>query len=85
MYQIVQKYSNKCRHFCDVNTFQTVFDNKPMITRIKNLSKRRNDDSFMRFCFSTLYTETPHSKLLKVFNELTEFYFNGVSHEFISE
>ena len=69
MHQIVQNYSNKCRHFCDVNTFQTVFDNEPMITRIKNLNKRRNDESLMTFCFSTLYTEIPHSKLLKVFNE----------------
>ena len=35
----------------------------------------------MKFRFSTLYTKIPHSKVLKVFNELTEFCFDRRSHK----
>ena len=36
------------------------------------------------FDFSTLYTKIPHTKLLEVLNAITDFCFQGGSHEYIS-
>ena len=36
------------------------------------------------FDFSTLYTKIPHEKLLEVMNSITEFCFQGGSHDLIS-
>lgn len=38
----------------------------------------------MAFNFSTLYTKILHSSLLEVLYEMIDFFFDGVSHKYIS-
>ena len=41
------------------------------------MKKRNKEDIIIRFDVSTLYSEIPHNKLLKVMYELMEFCFDG--------
>ena len=81
--QIVRNYSNKCGYFSGVNTFWTVLNIETLITRLESLSKRSKDESVMACDCSTLYIKIPHSTLLKVLNELTDFCFDGGLHKYV--
>ena len=67
-----------CEYFLDS------LNNKEVINRIKNLKKRDKGESIMTYGLSTLYTKIPHSKLLRVLNELIDFCFDGGLHKYIS-
>ena len=91
MYQIGQNCSNKCCYFSGVNSFLTVLNNEAVIIKIENLKQRGKVASIMTCYFSTLYTKIPHSKLLKVLYDLTDFFlfyfiffFDGDSHKYNS-
>ena len=84
MFQIVQNYSNKCRHISGVNNFCTVLNTKAVITKISNLNKSSKGESGMTFYFIFLYAKIRQSKLWKVLPDLTDSCFDGDSHKYIS-
>ena len=80
----IQTYNAKCRFFTDVNTFWVVQNNKPVINAMNGLNKRMKATSVSTFDFSTLYTKSPHNKLLMVLNSLIDFCFDGGESKYIT-
>ena len=83
-YKQVETYNAKSFFYSQVKTFWVIQNNEHVINSIKKLNKRNSVRSMSTFDFSTLYTKIPHAKLLEVLNEITDFCFQGGSHEYIS-
>ena len=83
-YRQVETYSAKSFFYSQVKTFWVIQNNEKVINCINKLNKRNSVRSMSTFDFSTLYTKIPHEKLLDVLNGITDFCFQGGSHEFIS-
>ena len=78
LFSQIQSHNNQTRFFSGINTFWTILNNRPVIDNIKKLNKRNKANSITCFDFSTLYTNIPHNKLIKVLNELIDFCFNPI-------
>ena len=65
----IESYSNRSQYFFEINTFQTIFNIRPVIKIIHKI--KTNSISF--FDFSTLYTNILQNKLFKVLCELINF------------
>ena len=83
-YQQVETYNTKSFFYSQVKTFWVIQNNEHVINSIKKLNRRSSVRSMSTFDFSTLYTKIPHEKLLEVLNGITDFCFQGGSHEHIS-
>ena len=83
MFSQLQSYNDQTRFFTGINSFWTILNNKPVIQNINMLNKRAKASSISCFDFSTLYTKIPHSRLLKVMNELIDFCFKGGNKNYI--
>ena len=77
LFNQIHSYNDESRYYSGVNSFWTILNNKPVINSINNLNKRSKASSISCFDFSTLYTNIPHDKLIKVMRELIEFCFKG--------
>ena len=83
-YRQIEAYNAKSRFFSSVKTFWVLQNNEDVIASVEKLNKRNSVRTMSTFDFSTLYTKIPHSKLLDVLNELTDFCFQGGTHEQLS-
>ena len=83
-YRQVETYNAKSFFYSQVKTFWVIQNNEHVINSIKKLNKKSSVRSMATFDFSTLYTKIPHEKLLEVMNSITDFCFQGGSHELIS-
>ena len=83
-YRQVETYNAKSLFYSQVKTFWVIQNNEHVIKSIEKLNKRNSVRSMSTFDFSTLYTKIPHEKLLEVMNSITEFCFQGGSHDLIS-
>ena len=83
-YRQVETYNSKCFYFSNVKTFWVIQNNEHVLNSIKRLNKYSSFRSMATFDFSTLYTKIPHEKLLDVMNKITDFCFQGGSHELLS-
>lgn len=83
-YRQIEGYNLKSYFFSNVKTFWVIQNNEEVIKCIKRLNKRNALRSMSTFDFSTLYTKIPHDKLLEVMNEITDFCFQGGTHEQLS-
>ena len=83
-YRQVETYNAKSFFYSQVKTFWVIQNNEHVINSIKRLNKKGAVRSMSTFDFSTLYTKIPHEKLLEVMNSITDFCFQGGSHELIS-
>ena len=83
-YRQVETYNAKSFFYSQVKTFWVIQNNEHVINSIKKLNKKGSVRSMSTFDFSTLYTKIPHEKLLEVMSSITDFCFQGGSHELIS-
>ena len=83
-YRQVETYNAKSFFFSQVKTFWVIQNNENVLNSIKRLNKRKCIRSMSTFDFSTLYTKIPHEKLLTVMGHITDFCFQGGSHDLIS-
>ena len=83
-YRQVETYNAKSLFYSQVKTFWVIQNNEHVIKSIEKLNKRNSVRSMSTFDFSTLYTKIPHEKLIQVMNSITDFCFQGGSHDLIS-
>ena len=65
------------------NKQRSFINNQPTSDTIKNLNSRSNATSIICYDFSTLYTNIPHWKLIRILNQLINFCFKGIDEQFI--
>ena len=83
-YKQIETYNTKSQFYNSIKTFWVIQNNENVIKSIEKLNCRNSAKSIKTFDFSTLYTKIPHHKLLDVLSELTDFCFQGGTHEQIS-
>ena len=59
-------------------------NNQNVIKSLKKINKQKRARQVTTFDFSTLYTKTPHNKLIDVLSKLVDFFFDGGPSKFIA-
>ena len=81
-YSQIDAYHKK-HYFSGAKTFWVIQNNSLPLEYIKKINKRKNAKQISTFDFSTLYTKTPHDKLLDILYKVVDFVFKGVTRDCI--
>ena len=84
VYKSIESYHKKVEFFSGIHSFWVIQNNLPVIKSLDKINKINAAKTVSTFDFSTLYTNIPHDKLIKVLNHIIDFAFKGKQFQNIS-
>ena len=82
-YGQIDAYHKKVYYFSGIKTFWVIQNNSFPLECISKTNKRKNSEQISIFDFSTLFTKTPHNKLLHNLYKVVDFVFKGGTRDYI--